>query len=169
MSGFQYANDMSVPAADSIDNMDSSDVLGSKLDGHDGDSALALLHTLNEHAHGGSKVYPTLATPENVVAGAAWVLGAFKEIVPVGGITEDFDIHYVSIEGISANDTYELVLYAVEVEIGRVRFVKNAGIAPTINIPIQAPIIPANTQIKAKLASLTGGSDVDISLFYHEY
>lgn len=169
MDGFQYRNDLNVPAADSTDNVDSSDVLGSKQDGHDGDSAMAVLHTLNEHAHSPSKVYPTLATPENVVAGAAWVLGAFKEIVPVGGITEDFDIHFVSIEGISANDNYELVLYAVTTEIGRVRFVKNAGIAPTINVPIQCPIIPANTQIQAKLASATGGSDVDISLFYHGY
>jgi len=169
MGGFQYRNNLNVPIADSTDNVDSVDVLGSKLDTHDGDSAMAVLHTLNEHAHGGSKVWPTLADGIVVTAGAAWVLGDFVEIVAANDIGEDFDIHHISLESISANDEYELVLYAVEVEIGRVRFVKTAGLAPTINVPLQTPIIPANTQIKAKLASKTGGSTAGITLFYHEY
>jgi hypothetical protein len=48
--------------------------------------------------------------------------------------------------------------------------VKNAGLAPTINIPFLSKRIPAGDVIKAKLATKGGGSDtVTISLFYHEY
>ncbi len=169
MGGFQYANDMSVPAVDSADNVDSSDVLGSKLDTHDGNSVRAILHILNEHTHKSSKVYPTLANGVVVTAGAAWVLGAFAEIVPISTIATDFDIHHISVEALSANEVYELVLYAVEVEIARVRLTKNANLDGTMNVPVQCPILPANTQIKAKLATEGGSDTATMSIYYHLY
>lgn len=159
-----------VPTADSSDNNTMNDVIGNKNDTHLGDSIRALIHILDEHIHKSSKMYPTLANGEPVVSGAAWVLGVFKEIIPINTITDPFDVHYVSIENLTANDTYELVLYdGADAEIGRCRFVKNAVQDGTVNVPIQTPIQPANTQIKAKLATSSGGDTATISLFYHTY
>jgi len=165
-----------VPAADSADNNYMQDVIGNKTDTHSGISLYGRVKTLNEHIHSASKVYPTLASGVTVTAGAAWTLGNFSEIVPVSTIGSPFDIHHVSIENISANDVYELVLYydadgtpGDEVECGRVRVTKNASQDSTLNIPMQTPIIPADYQIKAKLASSAGGNSVDITIFYHVY
>jgi len=50
-----------------------------------------------------------------------------------------------------------------------VRVTKNAVQDGTMNVPIQTPIIAANTQIQAKTASSAGTSVVRMSLFYHIY
>lgn len=164
-----------VPSTDSAANTLSRDVIGSKLDTHDGDSIYARAHTTHEHFHHQARCYPTLANGVVVLGGAAWTLGNFVEIVPVGSgealQTNDFDIHHIIVESSNATDIYELVLYAVEVEIGRVRFVADTGIftGGVPDVPIQTPIIPANTQIQAKLASISGGDTATISLYYHTY
>lgn len=169
MSGFSYTIDPYVPEINSTDNVDLVDVIGNKNDTHDGDSVRAMLHKLDEHAHKSSKVWPTLANGVVVTAGAAWVLGAFAEIAAVNDIDTDFDIHHVSIEALSANEVYEIVLYAVTTEIARVRITKNANLDGTMNVPVQCPVQPANTQIQAKLATEGGSDTATISLFYHEY
>lgn len=165
--------DVSVPTQDSADNIVWGDVIGNKSDTHNGDSLAARTETLLEHVHSASNVYPTLANGVTVTGGAAWTLGSFVEIVPASTITSDFDIHYLSIEDISATDVYELVLYkgalASEIEIGRVRFVKNAALDATLNIPIQTKIIDANERISAKIASASGSDNVTFSIFYHIY
>ena len=159
-----------VPTADGANNNTMNDVIGNKNDSHVGSSIMAIVETLIDHVHHSSKVYPTLANGVAVLSGAAWVLGNFVEIVPINTITSDFDIHYVSIEGLDANDTYELVLYTgADVELGRVRFVKNAVQDGTVNVPFQCNIVDANTQIKAKLATSGGGDTATISVFYHTY
>lgn len=165
----------SVPSQNSSDNIDMADVIGNKTDNSSGDSAYSILHILEEHAHDPSKVYPTLADGVNITGGAgSWVLGSFVELIPASTITDKFDIHWVHVEAVSANDTYELVLYSgelgSEVEICRARFTKSttAG-AGASEFHVQTPIIPANTRISAKLASSGGGDNVDISIQYHEY
>ncbi|KKN53504.1 hypothetical protein LCGC14_0602010 [marine sediment metagenome] len=168
MSG-ENAAPRSVPAIDSVLNSSIEQVVGNKSDTHDGDSLKAFTHTMNEHVHNQSRVYPTLANGLDVISGAGWVLGEFKEIVPNAAIGSDFDIHYISIEALSANETYELVLYAVTTEIGRVRFIKNAVQDGTMNIPFQCDIQPAGTQIQAKLATESGADTARISIFYHYY
>ena len=149
------------------------DVIGNKTDTHSGDSLYGQVKVLNEHIHKPSQVYPTLASGVTVTAGAAWTLGSFAVIVPASTIGNDFDIHHISVENISANDVYELVLYsgadASEVEIGRVRFTKNANLDSVFNIPFQTPLTAADSQIKAKLASSVGSNNVTISVFYHTY
>lgn len=138
-----------------------------------GDNAAYLLHIIEEHMHSESKVYPTLAAPVAVLGdNSAWTLGSFVEIVPVDTITDVFDIHFINIEDADDDDMYELVLYADETEIGRVRFVVDTsvfgGALPAI--PFQTPLIPANTKIQAKVASSAGGGDtVNISIHYHTY
>ena len=162
-----------VPSADSADNSYMMDVIGNKTDTHDGDSLLALSHSLEEHVHKPNKVYPTLANGVTVTGAAgAWTLGNFAEVVPASTITEDFDIHYITVEGASASDVYEIVLYAATTEIGRARvaFVDIANSQTLPSIPFQCAIQPANTQIQAKVASSGGGSDtITISVHYHEY
>ena len=160
-----------VPAQDSADNIIVRDVLGTKIDTHNGDSVAAFIHTILEHVHSSGDVYPSLANDERVVAAAgAWTLGAFKEIVPVGGITDDFDVHFIEISTASANDVFEVWLYAVEVRIAKARFARTTNQVRVASKPVQTPIIPANTQIQAKLASQAGGSKTaDISIQFHPY
>ncbi len=129
----------------------------------------ALDHIIDDHIHKACGVYPTLASGETVIAGAQWVLGEFKEIVPGSTIGEEFDIHYISVEDLDTNAVYEIVLYAATAEIGRVRVTKNAVQDGTMNIPFQCPILPADTQIQAKLADSVGASQAVISIFYHTY
>ena len=176
MSGLIFPATKNVPTIDSADNLTRCDVVGNKDDSHSGNSLYANLKTVLEHIHSASKIYPSLANGVSVTAGAAWTLGSFVEIVPLSAITNDFDIHYVSIEDISANDVYELVLYSdadgtpgSEVEIGRVRFVRSAVQSATLNAPMRTPLIAANSQIKAKIASSGGGNNATISIFYHIY
>jgi hypothetical protein len=132
-------------------------------------SAMALLNTMYEHIHGTQKVYPTLAAGVDVLGGAAWTLGEFVEIVPVNTIRTDFDIHYINIANATAADTYELVLYAVSTEIGRVRLTRASGAQQVNPVPFMTKMIAKDTQIQAKVASASGGDTLTISLFYHTY
>jgi len=124
---------------------------------------------LEDHIHGIAKVYPTLANGVVVTAGAAWTLGAFVEIVPVSTITDPFDIHYICIEASSGAETFELVLYAATVEVGRIRFTTTVAVDAPQNQPFMSVVIPANTQIQAKVATVGGGDTVTMSIFYHTY
>lgn len=168
------------PAANSAANAQIADVIGSKIDTVAGDSIIALLkqliatnHILEEHIHSASKVYPTLAAGVTVNGGVgAWQLGNATVLVPVNTITDDFDIHYLSVGNVSANDTYELVLYsdaAATVEVGRVRFTRTAVQSSTSSTPMMTPILAANTGIWAKVASASGGDNIVVGIFYHVY
>ena len=109
-----------LPTADSADNNNMSDVIGNKTDTSSGDSIIAYLkslaadmHILEEHIHSVSKVYPTLANGITVTSGVgAWVLGSATAVVPINTITDEYDIHYVSVGSVSVNDTYELALFS---------------------------------------------------------
>lgn len=129
----------------------------------------------DEHQHSVCKVYPTLANGV-VVTGAAgaWALGAFVVIVPTNTITDAFDIHHINVAAYNSNDTFELVLYSgangAEVECGRVRFTRTTNVGSPAHVPMQTPIIAANSQIKAKIASQNGTSNTaTISIMYHTY
>lgn len=132
-----------------------------------------LLEILNDHVHRPSLVSPTLAAGINVNdGGAAWTLGAFSaDLIAAAAVPLQFDIHYISVELLSANDVYEIVLYygAADTEYGRVRVTKNAAQDGTLNVPIQGPIIPAGSRVRYKMATATGGRNCTISVFYHTY
>ena len=165
-------SDFNVPGSDSAANTSMWDVIGNKNDTHDSDSIMGQLDKIEEHIHTPSNVSPTLADGIWVSGGAAWTLGAFSDdIVASGGIASKFDVHHVSVEAMSANDVYELVLYRgpTDVECGRVRFTKNANLDATMNVPMLTPILPAHSRIKAKVASATGTDAVQVSIFYHVY
>jgi len=133
------------------------------------DDIVAKINLIEDHIHDESKVYPTMADGIVVTATAHdWTdLGEYAEIVPANAIATDFDIDYVSIEDISANGVYELVLYNATTEIARKRFSQNAVQDSIINIPISSPVNAANSQIQAKLASnKEAANTVTISLGY---
>lgn len=128
------------------------------------------VNTINKHLHSSAKCHPSLGAGIVVAGGAGiWQLGNSVEIIPVNTITSAFDIHWITFEAVSANETYELVLYTgdvgSEVEIGRVRAFASA----LLNLPIQMPIQPPNARISAKLASASGGDSATISIQYHTY
>ena len=130
---------------------------------------------MEEHMHSISCVYPTLVVGVDVLAGAAgppWVLGNFVEIVPINTITEDFDIHWLVIEGITNDGIFELVFYAATTEISRVRFAAEAGVGGTVTfspIPTLMQIQLKNTQIQCKLGCSAGAETATISVIYHTY
>jgi hypothetical protein len=128
---------------------------------------------IDEHFHSAQKVYPT-GTGGVTVTGAAgaWTLGDFAEVVPVSTITEDFDLHWVNVEAISASGIYEIVFYQATTEIARKRFPVLGTPANLIMPPLrlQTVIIPANAQIQAKIMNAAGGGEsATISLDYHLY
>lgn len=156
---------------------ESSKTIGNKeTDTYSSDTIYGKAKAMSLHTHSQCKVYPTLANGVTVTGHAdAWTLGSKIEIVPASTITDHFDIHWIIIEAVSANDTYELVLYkgaiSSEIEIGRIRFIKSttAG-AGVVSVPFQMEIVDGDTRISASLASSGGGSDTaTISLGYHEY
>lgn len=168
----RFSGNTYVPAVDSADNVESRDVIGNKSDTHSSDSLVGHLKFLEEHAHSASKVYPTLADGVTLdTSVVAWTLGTLVEIIPASTITEDFDIHAIDVESISANGEFELVLYqgAADVEIGRIRFVRSTVQSATLNTPIQTPLVPANARIRAAVASAAGTQSVIVSLRYHVY
>jgi len=76
----------------------------------------------------------------------------------------------VRLKKASDSDTYEIVLYVGEIEIGRIRitFIEIANSQTLPSIPFMAEITPANSQIQAKIATKAGGSEtIDLSLAYH--
>lgn len=134
------------------------------------------IEILDEHNHSAQKVYPTLANGITVTAAAGvWELGAFVEVVPANTITAPFDIHFLNLGAVSSDTTYEIVFYKgalnAEVEIGRARFARlSAATANISSQPLMTEVLPANTRISAKLATLNGGSRTAvISLSYHTY
>lgn len=149
--------------------MNCSDIIG------DAGDVAGSLHILEEHIHTPAHQYPSLADGVTVTAtsgAGTWTLGTKVEIVPADTITDAFDIHFISIEDISANGQFEMHLFEGPSDnfIGSIRFVRNTLQNATINVPIQTPIVAANQRIRAALASSDdGGQTVDISLFYHEY
>lgn len=85
-------------------------------------------------------------------------------------IPSDFNIKYISIENLSANAVYEIVLYDDGGEIGRAVATKNAAQDGTVNVPIQTPIIDAGSKITAKAATNNAAGDTaTIRIFYHTY
>lgn len=128
-----------------------------------------------QHVHEPARCYPTLADPKTFTSGAAkWVEGTLAEFIPANTITTPFDIHYLNVEAASDNTTYEISLWSglagAEVEIGRVRTVKQSVAAGFNGVPIQIPPQPANTRISVKLATPEAKAcTITFSVFYHRY
>lgn len=130
---------------------------------------------LEEHGHRPQYVWPPTAGSVTLTATAsAWTHGAKVEVIAAAAVANDFDIHHVSISGISANGEYEVIIYsgpgASEVEIGRAVAVRNAIQSQEGNMPMMTAILPAGTRVSASVASSTGAADtVNVKLIGHLY
>ena len=157
---------------DTVDEVNNK--IGETTDDASDKSVLGYNNSIYQHIHKPAKCYPTLANGITIAGSAtAWTLGNFVEVVPVNAIAVMYDIHWINFESASANDVYELVLYSglvgAEIEIGRIRTFRQSVTSGANNVPIQIPALMPNTRISAKLASSSGGDNVTISVFYHEY
>ena len=111
-----------------------------------------------------TEVYPSLAAGVTVTdGGGAWGLGALSnDIIAAAAVPNDYVVDAVAVENISAADDFELVLYhgAGDVECARIRF----DGAQTAVISCHTPLIPGGDRLKAKVASATGGRNIDVSV-----
>ena len=161
---------LEVPGVDNGNNVLMRDVVGNKSDANASNTLYAKINDLWEGMHHSQLVYPTLAAPVTVTAaGGAWTLGNFAEIVPANTITTDFHIHHLCICEASVNGGYEAVLYAAEVEIGRVTFTRTDKKDDVEGLPIMVPHSLANAQIQAKVACSVAGATVKLKLWYHSH
>lgn len=162
--GTVYSNTIGVPSVSSTLGTVNTTV----------NSVSSTLQLVDEHMHSQSRVSPSLAPGITITDGASpWILGNLAVLMESGSSTGPFDIHAINLANVSANDTYEMVLYTsstVLTEIGRTRF--SRGGANTNNssrVEFQTVIVPANSIIVGKVASQTGGNSVTTSVIYHQY
>ena len=164
-----------VPTADSTDNTVMADVLGNKTDTHSGNSVYALLNKSSEHIHSRQYVYPTLADAITITTSASnWTFGAWTEVIPVSTITSDFDIHWVVISDISANDEFEIQIGSgaggSEAVVASTNFVRDTVQAQQGAQPVVMAIVAANTRIAVRLACKSGTSKTcNVKVNYHIY
>ena len=160
-----------VAPANGTDNRTINQVVGNRSDGHNTTTLSGRLHQVTEHIHSVQRVYPNLGTGITVTGHAnAWTLGDAATVVAGGVIALDFDIHHISINTISANDTYQLNLYDDGSLICEVAFTKSPTTDPVRAFPVVTPLISANSVITAKLASAGGGGDTLVmKIWYHTY
>ena len=144
------------------------DVIGNKDDMHGSETLFGHLHDIWNMQHSAQLVYPTLAAAVTITAnGAVWTLGAFAEIVPANVITSGFHIHHLHVTAPSVNGDYELALYQVSTEIGRITFSRTDKKDDVEGLPVRTTVSDANAQIRAKLACSVGGATAKLKVWYH--
>jgi hypothetical protein len=165
--------DFTVPSINSADNTYAMDVIGNKSDDESGDSVYAEAYKVSKHIHSPCLCYPTLANGITLASTTTiWQLGAITDIVLANTIASPFDIHWVTVEGVSATGVYELHLFhgASDTFIGSIRFTKTAAQDAAKDYKFMCPILPANDRIRGKLASNNAVADTaTISVAYHVY
>ena len=119
------------------------------------------------------RCYPTLAAGATVTSAAVnWTLSAaFAPIVPINTILVPYHVSAVVIETCDKNGTFELAIYrgATNILMSTIRFSYLGGFFGNSVYLIPSVLIPANSQIDAKLAySLGGGgaATITMSLIY---
>ena len=117
-----------------------------------------------------TRCYPTLAKGADVVSGVAnWAISAgYSAIVPINTITSNYHVSAVIVETAGAfNGEYELVLYygAGHTLMATARFAVVGGFILNPFMLVPSVLIPANTQIDARLAySLGGGGAATVTM-----
>ncbi|MBP7209565.1 MAG: hypothetical protein KBA02_00050 [Paludibacteraceae bacterium] len=169
-----------VPAQNGTDNTIIRDVIGNRTDRSFSNfiaypSIIGHLMAAYNHVHSPSIVYPRNAAPIVVTAGAgAYTEGNKTEIISAANApTNLFDIHWVIIGEISANDDYIVKIYTggagSEQFWGEASFTRDTNQVRGSSFPIQGPPIPAGTRISATLMSGTGGNNVEVKIYTHIY
>jgi len=151
---------LAVPAQNSVNNVTTNDVIGNKTDTILGDSIYSMLQLLSADHKQPMDVWPTLAAGIPVVSSAAnWTYGIVTEIIPAGTIATPFNIHAIVPETCSDDGVFQLALYygAADTLFMTVRYAIVGGFfGNTFIWTRSSPLIPANSRIRAALASSDG-------------
>lgn len=127
----------------------------------------------DDHIHSLQLVAPFGASPVNVVAGAgAWTLGAFSnDFLATGFVPIRFDLHWVNISNIGANDDYEIVFYygLADIVACYASFTRSGPQVVSFQVHLQSVILPAGSRVRAKMRSAMGGNICNAKIYYHEY
>ena len=145
--------------------------------GHDAYSSKTpggALAAIGDHLHSVSHVAPDLANSLILTANtSSWVEGAAIEFINGGSVTavtKPFDVHWFWVSAASANDEYQIKLYAAGVEVANFVFEKTATADPNFESKIQMPIVAAGTTMTAKLAVKSAtGRTLNFKANYHTY
>ena len=131
------------------------------------------------HVHDASRIYPrtdddTPLAPITVTASAtALTFGTWVEITNFDTKVVMSDVHHVILGNISANDDYVLQLgtgvSGSQAFWGECAFTRDTNQVRGSQVPIQGRPIPAGTELWARLASTSGGGNVQIKVFTHQY
>jgi hypothetical protein len=164
-----------VADADSAANVNIADVIGNKLDTHQGNSIYSLLDEVYDNLNNERLCYPSLADGVTVVSGNTnWGYGAYATVVPVDTITHDFHIIAVSLEACNRDAVFQLELYkgAADDVVQAVRFAIAGGFWGNSVYVLGSEEVAANSQVRARLASSNGGAQIAtirISIVYYEH
>ena len=129
---------------------------------------------VSDHIHGKQKVIPTQAAAITLLGtSTAWELGA-KVNIGTSVITEPFDFHYLNVESMGADNTFEIVIYEgatnSATEICRTRVTRTAAQLKSDSIPIMTPVLTsAKPTCGAVCQSSSSATSVSITLAYHTY
>jgi len=149
--------------------------IGEITDGHSDATIYGYAVRDDEHNHGVTGTYPALAAPVTLTAGGtAWAAHpAPTEIIPATTIASDFDIHWVTISGISANGDYELCLYSgsANTKIATLAFSRNAVQSQEGSVTLITPLmLSANDKVSGSISSSNAAADTaDVKVSYHTY
>lgn len=134
------------------------------------------LDVMEEHFHGQALVYPVLANPVTLTkAAGAWAAYPTPtEVIPANTVTEDFDIHFVTVSAISANGAYMLAIYegagGSETLIAEMDFYRNAVQSQEGASPVITRILAKNTRISMAISSGNAAQDTaQVKARYHVY
>jgi hypothetical protein len=157
-----------VPAVDAAANLVLRDVLGQKGDTHDGDSAMARLHTLEEHAHSQSLVLPDLANAVQATSAAgAWA--AYGGVAAaLGTPADDFDIHYIDV--IAGNNAgYQAEVLVDGVRVTEFAFQRVAAADRAFPQPVEMPVTAPGPVTVRISSSGAGAETATFKAHYHLY
>jgi hypothetical protein len=168
---------LAFPATNAAGDTTIAEVVGRKADASyaGGTSISGRLHTLSEHFHSTQLVRPHLAAAINVAAAApAWTYGALSgDLVAAASIAVPYDVHGIAIDSMSANDSYQLALVGtlggVDTVVCEVSMVRTSPQLTSLHIPVQMPLLAANTRLRAKLASAAGSNTINLKVRLHTY
>lgn len=138
----------------------------------------AEVHEIKEHIHAESVTYPAdVSAPVQLTAGAANVYGAWVQVIAGGTLSNSFDIHYVTFENISANDTYRIQFSygGSNTTMGETpNLVRSAVFTDFVGINVTTAdsnhnLPSASDALYARVKSANGGNNGFVSVCVHPY
>jgi len=130
-------------------------------------------HFVEKHLHSAQEVAPSGAAPVALTSGVGlWTLGNFSApIIAADTIASPFDLHWAINANADSNVWYEIVFYygGSDIECARISFSRTNPFTNSVTLPIQTIVLPANSQVRAKMMDTTGGAQAEIKVLFHRY